>query len=222
MFHGGYVVKSDPNEKLDRSYYPLDVFTTFYFDIDRDEMYFQKPGVDLKDSDNYWNLKNYIMVPTKNSLYLLGGQSRVEDIDLTFEKFIAMKYDYKFDGMMIKSIRQSDTFKPKKVKRTAIFEESSTVDHCYLAYMMTDNEDAEELENIYSICTFSDDNTRFKVMNYDVKTKKASFSDVTADFRPIPFQYAIKSPNKDITGLQEVYLQSGISEQLYKFKVPCD
>ena len=66
-------------------------FTTLYFDIDRDEIYKQKHGEDTDNGSNFWNLKNYIIVPIGTDIYVLGGVSKIEDSDMELDHFSAFK-----------------------------------------------------------------------------------------------------------------------------------
>ena len=90
VIQGGYTLK-DFNKKLERTYYSMNDFTTLYFDIDRDGIYKQKHGEDTDDGSNFWNLKNYIIVPTNTDIYVLGGVSKIEDSDMELDHFSAFK-----------------------------------------------------------------------------------------------------------------------------------
>ena len=90
VIQGGYTLK-DFNKKLERTYYSMNDFTTLYFDIERDGIYKQKHGEDTDDGSNFWNLKNYIIVPIGTDIYVLGGVSKIEDSDMELDHFSAFK-----------------------------------------------------------------------------------------------------------------------------------
>ena len=87
LMHGGYTW-SDFNKKLERTYISLSDFTSIYYDVEKISMYKQKHSGSL---DQFWNLKNYIMIPTNGDIYVLGGISKLEDIDIVLDYFSVFK-----------------------------------------------------------------------------------------------------------------------------------
>ena len=117
------------------------------------------------------------------------------------------RYECKFSGLEIYSIKLDCDFKSKKIRKTAVFEEDSTIDHWYLAH------NQEEVKEIWSVWTLNDSN-RLNAMTYNIESRKATFEDLTAEYKPIPFKYTTYSRLYEKYDVPEtISLSSGISQE---------
>ena len=109
---------------------------------------------------------------------------------------------------MVSSISISESYKAPKIRKTAIFEEDSSIDHWYLA-------NKSEVDKIWSICTLSDSN-RLKAMTYNIVDRKITFKDLISEYRPIPFSYTLKKSDLLPVDIPDsIILPPGISEEFF-------
>lgn len=214
VINGGYQTSSSskskevgkqPVCKLDRVYMSIHNFTTLYFDCERDQLYNQE--FINEESGKSWNVKNSLVTSNGEYIYILGGCPMLEDADLHYEKFLCLKYKITFGYMEVSNVEAKFDMKIKRTKKTVLFNNCSSIDHCYKAY-----KDKEDSRYIYSVCASASDTMIDLVMRFDTETEKVKFYNLRKDYRPVPSEYVYYKytyPKDNAT------LAPGISEEYF-------